>query len=69
VLVGVPGSGLEVRLGVGVIEGKISSSPAAVGAGGAQADSITTAINSRDDQKGRWKLSFIIYALSRGDLR
>jgi hypothetical protein len=67
--VGVAGSGLDVRLAVGVSEGKISSPDGSVGAGGAQADRIRTAIKSRDDQKGRWNLSFIIYSLSGGDLR
>jgi hypothetical protein len=66
--VDVAGSGLDVRLAVGVSEGKISSPAGSVGAGGAQADRIRTAIKSRDDQKGRW-LRFIIYSLSGGDLR
>lgn len=58
-------SGLGVTLGLGVAEGKVTGSSAgSVGAAGAQADNITTAIKSRDDQKGSRKLSSIFYLLS-----
>ena len=62
VIVEVGENGLAVPLGLGVAELGISeASSEAVGAAGAQADSINTAITSSDDQKGSRNLSSIFY--------
>ena len=62
VFVEVGENGLAVPLGLGVAELGISeASSEAVGAAGAQADMINTAITSREDQKGSRNLGSIFY--------